>query len=261
MTSHAQPNAPARIRVGHYDFDPVTARQAIDHILAALARGQGGWVVTANLDFLRRMHADHAFRTLCEGATLRVADGWPVVAASKLQRTPLPERVTGSDMIVNLSAAAADARRSVFFLGGDEGTAEKAATALRERLPALPVAGTLFPPFGFEHDPAFMRRIETELAASGPDIVYVGLSSPKAENLIVRLRSVRPETWFIGVGVSFSFVSGDVRRAPPWVQRLHMEWFHRFIQEPRKLWRRYFQHGIFYALRLFASCARKGLAS
>jgi N-acetylglucosaminyldiphosphoundecaprenol N-acetyl-beta-D-mannosaminyltransferase len=215
--------------------------------------GVGGWVITPNLDILRRLVKDPEFRTLCERTDLRLADGMPLVWASRVRGTPLPERVAGSDLIWRLAQHAGAADRSVFLLGGNPGSAENAASVLRERTPNLRVAGTACPPIGFENDPAYMAQLEQQIAAASPDIVFVGLGSPKQEILIARLREVFPRAWYLGVGVTFSFTAGDIHRAPAWMRRAGLEWCHRLAMEPGRLWKRYLVHGVPFGIRLMCS--------
>lgn len=237
----------------------ITMRDALEHVSSSISRGVGGWVVTPNLDILRRLARERGYAELCSGATLRVADGMPVIWASRLQRTPLPERVAGSDMIWSLSAQAAERGHRVFFLGGNAGAADAAARELKGKHPALIVAGTHCPPFGFEDDPNAMREIEQRLRDANPDIVYVALGSPKQERLIRALIPDFPRAWFLGIGISFSFVSGEVRRAPPWMRRCGLEWLHRLVQEPTRLFRRYIIDGLPFAGSLLAVSAWRGL--
>ena len=229
--------------------------------MGELEAGRGRWVVTPNLDIVRRVCAEEDVRRLVDAADLRVADGWPIVLAAKLQGTPLPGRVTGSGLIHTLTAAAAAHGRSVFFLGGEDDTAERAAAVLKERSPALRVAGSYCPPFGFEKDAAEMTRIEAVLRDSGADVVYVALGFPKAERLIAELRGrgVLPAALWIGVGISFSYVCGHVKRAPGAVRAVGLEWLYRLLQEPRRLGRRYVVEGPPFAARLLvgAALARK----
>jgi N-acetylglucosaminyldiphosphoundecaprenol N-acetyl-beta-D-mannosaminyltransferase len=237
----------------------VTETQVISHILGELSAGRGGVVVTPNLDHLRRYLHDLSFGALIAEADLVVADGMPLVWASRLQGTPLPERVPGSNLISSLTSAAGMQGRSVFLLGGDPGTADGAAVALRRRYPHCRIAGTHFPPFGFEKDPAQMSAIIQALSDSNPAIVYVALGSPKQERLIDRLRDVLPNAWWIGVGNSFSFLAGNVKRAPVWMQRSGLEWTHRLMQEPRRLFRRYLIVGVPFATSLLGRAAVRGI--
>jgi len=241
-----------QVRIGEATVHSVRQSECVDHVMVALDHGLGGWIATANLDHLLRLRRSEDFRRAYEGASMVVADGMPLIWASRLQGTPLPERVAGSDLIYSLTAAAARDGRSVFFLGGNPGSAEAAAAKLCELSPGLQVRGTCCPPMGFDQQPALVEELSAMLAESGADIVFVALGSPKQELLIERIRSVLPNAWWIGVGISFSFVAEEVVRAPRWMQRLGVEWVHRLAQEPGRLWNRYLVQGLPYAGRLMA---------
>lgn len=235
------------------EFQRVTESQCVAHIMGASAAGEGGWVVTPNVDILRRCTRESAARRVVEAASMVVADGMPLIWASRLQGTPLPERVSGSHLIWSVSAACADTGRSLFLLGGDSGTADAAATVLKSRHPQLNICGTHFPPFGFMERESQIHAIIQAIQDAEPDIVLVALPFPLGELLIERLRVQFPQTWFVGVGVSFSFVCGAVRRAPQWMQRSGLEWMHRLVQQPRRLAKRYLVHGIPFALSLLVT--------
>jgi N-acetylglucosaminyldiphosphoundecaprenol N-acetyl-beta-D-mannosaminyltransferase len=237
-------------------FAAVGEREAVRHVADSASRGVGGWVVTPNLDIVRQCARDPAIARMVRSADLIVADGMPLVWASRLQRTPLPERVAGSNLVGLLSEEAARRGLSVFLLGGMPGTAEAAARVLQARHPGLRVAGTWCPPFGFEKDEAQMQAMHEAIRDSRPDIVFVGLGFPKQERLIERLRPAQPAAWWLGIGISFSFLAGEVSRAPGWMQRTGLEWVHRVAQEPRRLARRYLVDGLPFAVRLFARSMR-----
>lgn len=237
------------------ELHAVTEAQAIRHILAELTCGRGGVTVTPNLDHLRRCRTDLQFAALVAEAELVVADGMPLIWASRIAGCPLPERVAGSDLILTLSAAAASAGRSIYLLGGAAGTAEGAAEVLKSRHPDLKIAGMACPPVGFESSEPEMAKLVADLAIKRPDIVFVALGSPKQEYLIERIRSSLPTAWWLGVGVSFSFLTGHVQRAPRLLQKIGLEWTHRLVQEPRRLFKRYVVHGLPFAAQLFSSAA------
>lgn len=229
----------------------------IDHMFTSLANGVGGWVITVNLDILRRCVRDREFAELAQQATLRVADGMPLVWGSRLKGTPLPERIAGSSLMRPICEEAGRRRKSIFLLGGAPGTAEAAAHFVCEATPELIVAGTHCPPLGFEQRPEDMDAIVSALRRAQPDIVFVALGSPKQERLVAQLKHELPNAWWLGVGISFSFLAGEVRRAPIWMQRMGLEWFHRLIQEPRRLARRYLVDGLPFAIRLFVRSVRE----
>ena len=243
------------VRLRGVELHAITEQQCIDTILEGIAAGRGGSVVTPNLDIIRRCTRDLQFAALVSEADLVVADGTPLVWASRIAGTPLPQRIAGSDLIKSLTAAAADAGRSVFMLGGLPGAAEGAAEVLKARSPNLKVVGTLCPPMGFEEKPEEMDRMVRMLTDAKPDIVWVALGSPKQEYLINRLRDVLPGAWWLGVGISFSFLTGEVKRAPLWMQKLGLEWIHRLTQEPKRLAKRYLVDGLPFCATLIAGAA------
>lgn len=249
-TGAAHPAPTRRVRVFGMPLSVVTEPEVVDHIVSANQAKRGGWVITPNLDHLRLFRKDPSLRGMFEAAELVTADGMPLVWASRLQRTPLPQRVSGSALIHSLTDAAAREGLSVFFLGGNPSAAERTAEQLRHNNPALKVAGTSCPPPGFDQDPQQVEAIRQQLLAARPDIVFVGLGFPKQERLIEQLRASLPAAWFLGIGISFSFVSGEVKRAPVWMQHAGLEWLHRLIQEPGRLGKRYLVHGIPFAGRL-----------
>jgi len=253
MEAAVQPSQ--RVDFGPCQVHRLTEHDCVTFVAEELAARRGGWIVTANVDILRRMAIDTDFAALCSRASLVVADGMPLVWASRLRGEPLPERVTGSSLIWTLSAMAARRRRSVYLLGGVPGTAERTALALRRSNPMLQVAGVSCPDTGFETRPDAMARIAHDLAAARPDIVYVAFGAPKSERLIASLRQLVPEAWWIGVGISFSFASGEIARAPGWMQRAGLEWLHRLAQEPARLARRYLFDDVPFAAGLLVRAA------
>lgn len=228
----------------------ITEKACVNHVLDELEARRGGVLVTPNLDHLRRYIVDVSFRVLIAEADVIVPDGMPLVWASRIQGTPLPERVAGSNLISSLTAAAVERGRSIFLLGGAPGTAEGAAKVLKGRHPSLVVADLHCPLPGFEDNPREMAAIIQKLAVAQPDIVYVALGSPKQERLIARIRQVLPNAWWLGVGNSFSFLCGDVQRAPLWMQKTGLEWVHRLCQEPKRLFHRYIAVGLPFAVWL-----------
>jgi N-acetylglucosaminyldiphosphoundecaprenol N-acetyl-beta-D-mannosaminyltransferase len=176
----------------------------------------------------------------------------PLIWASRLRGTPLPERVAGSNLIWSLTARAAERGASIFLLGGNPGAAEACAERMRAEYPRVRIAGLMSPPQGFEQDERALDEIVAGLRTAAPDIVYLALGFPKQEELALKLAPELPTTWFAGVGISFSFVAGQVQRAPRWMQRAGLEWLHRLAQEPRRLFRRYLVDGLPFAARMFA---------
>jgi N-acetylglucosaminyldiphosphoundecaprenol N-acetyl-beta-D-mannosaminyltransferase len=241
-----------RVSLMGLDIDAVTEDQAVARVVDGTLRDEGGWVITPNLEHLREYQLDDEVRQALDDAELVVPDGAPLLWASRLKRDPLPGRVAGSDLIWSLSRAAGSRGASLFLLGGSPGTAERAAERLERECPGLRVLGGICPPHGFEENPELIGEIARAVASEGPDVVLIGLPLRKHLVMARALREAMPQAWLVGVGVSFSFVSGDNARAPRWIQRVGLEWAHRLAQEPRRLFRRYVLEGIPFAVRLFA---------
>ena len=231
----------------------LTEQQAVAAVIDAAVERRGHWTITANLDHLRRYHCEPLARRLLESADTVVADGAPLVWASRIAGTPLPERVAGADMIWSISDAARRAGVSLYLLGGNPGVADHAARVLQASFPDLEICGTLCPRYGFDSDDQQLANIEEELASASPDIVFVGLGFPKQDVLIERLRSIVPEASLIGIGIGLSYVAGDLRRSPGWTRALGLEWLYRLLHEPGRLIRRYMVHGIPFATVLLSS--------
>jgi N-acetylglucosaminyldiphosphoundecaprenol N-acetyl-beta-D-mannosaminyltransferase len=224
--------------------------ELLDAVFAALEKQRGGWLITANLDFLRRYYKDPRMQVLYSQADLRVADGMPLVWAAYLQGTPLPERIAGASLLRPLAARAAREGRSIYFLGGNGNSAEGASQTLKREFPELRVAGFSSPWLPVEPDDAAVEPTRQALTEARPDIVLVALGSPKQEWLISKLRRSLPACWFVGVGMSFSFTTGEMPRAPRWMQRSGLEWMHRLLSEPRRLGRRYLLHDAPFGVEL-----------
>lgn len=242
-------------RVAGLDFDVLSEEQVVAHIVAESNDGQGGWVATPNIEICRQVRRDPAARALINKASLVVPDGMPLLWASRLLGDRLPERVTGSSLIYTLSAAAAANGRTIYLLGGAPGVPQRAAEELTRRYPGLRVVGADSPPMGFDREPGEVAALRARLSAANPDIVYVGLGFPKQEHVISALLPDMPGAWFVGCGAAIPFAAGVLTRAPQWMQRTGMEWAHRLISEPRRLFRRYLIDDLPYAAGLLAVSA------
>jgi N-acetylglucosaminyldiphosphoundecaprenol N-acetyl-beta-D-mannosaminyltransferase len=245
---------PDRVSLMGVRFDVMNERQLIDHLLAELDAGRGGWVVTPNVDILRQTTQQPELAELVSLATLVVADGAPVEWAGRLSGQGMPPRIAGASLLWSLSAGAAACGRKVFLLGGRRGAGSKAMVALQQAYSGLQV-DVHCPPFGFETDTAASAAVRTALRAAGSDIVFCAFGFPKQERLMARLSPEFPHTWFLGVGASIDFAAGYVPRAPLWMQRAGIEWMFRLATEPKRLARRYLRDDIPFAARLMAWAA------
>lgn len=237
------------------DFDAITEPQLVAHVVAAARRGEGGRIVTPNVDIVRLARRDALARAFVTRSSLVVADGMPLVWASRIAGSPLPGRVAGADLIWSLSAAASGTGQSVYLLGGAAGVPQRAAEVLRTRYTGLAVAGTSSPPYGFDTTEATLAPVLADVVRARPDIVFVGLGFPKQERLIDRLAPLLPTAWYVGCGAAIAFAAGAVARAPAWMQRTGLEWAHRLASEPRRLCRRYLVEDGPFAVRLLCRAA------
>ncbi len=234
--------------------DPLSQTEVVDLVVRELKRGRGGHLVTPNVDICRAALRDTTLRDLVGKADVAVADGMPLVWASRMLGTPVPERVTGADLIWSLSQAAACHGFPIYLLGGPPGVAAKAGTMLRGRHPALVVAGSDAPPYGFETSVNGLARVRSAVVRARPRMVFVGLGFPKQDRLIAELRADLPDAWFVGCGAAISFAAGSTRRAPVWMRDRGLEWLFRLVSEPHRLARRYLVDDLPFALGLLTYC-------
>lgn len=220
-------------------FDKVTTNDALDIFGGMIASGKPHYVVTPNVDFAVQAQHDRELRRILAGADLVLCDGMPLVWASRVLGNALPERVTGSDIVPKLLQEAARRQWRVFFLGGSEGSVALAAQNATARFPGLQMVGAYSPPFKplpeMNHE-----EILCKIRAAQPDILLVAFGCPKQEKWISQNYQAAGVPLCIGVGATIDFLAGKVQRAPRWMQRSGMEWLFRLLQEPRRLFRRYY---------------------
>jgi N-acetylglucosaminyldiphosphoundecaprenol N-acetyl-beta-D-mannosaminyltransferase len=235
-------------------IDAVTRDEAVELVCARIAVGRGGTVLTPNVDILRQFLASEHLRAVFEHTDLRVADGMPLVIALRLQRTPVPERITGTDLLWALCAGAADAGLAVLLAGGLPGDAARAADRLTDQLPNLKVQ--THPCFVRpETEAAELAELKRVVVEANPDIVFIGLPFGTQVAVMGELSRGLPATWFVGVGSTFELINGDRSRPPRWLQRLCLEWAWRLTRQPG-VWRRYLVQGMPIAARLGVSALR-----
>lgn len=181
---------------------------------------------------------DAQFRDILNGAALVVPDGVPLVWFGRLAGRPEIERVYGPALALGICERAAGYRLRHYFYGGAPGVADQLAERLSSRFPGLEIAGTYCPPFRLL-EPRELHEVAATINRARPHIVWVGLSTPKQERWIARVRAHLNTGVLVSVGAAFDFLTERVRQAPAWLQQLGMEWAFRLAQEPRRLWRRY----------------------
>jgi N-acetylglucosaminyldiphosphoundecaprenol N-acetyl-beta-D-mannosaminyltransferase len=238
----SSPASPRRIRLFGVEIDVLRMSEAVTRLLEWIALDDGvcRYVVTPNVDHAVLL-AEHAeLRQAYADASLVLADGAPVVVASRLLGRPLPERVAGSDLVPQLfDAAQVRGPLKVFLLGGMPGVADRAAKNIEERWPWVEVVGTASPPIGFERDPVRNRDLLETIAAARPDLLLVGLGAPKQELWVCQHRHEIAAPAALCIGATIDFLAGERKRAPRWMRRCGLEWLYRALGEPRRLGRRY----------------------
>lgn len=211
---------------------------ARDAVLEALAERRKGFVCLANVYGVVEAQNDPALRGIYNEAFLSTTDGMPLVWLGRLRAGGHVGRVYGPDLMREVFEATRDGRFTHFFYGGTPGVAEELKEKMEARFPGARVAGTYGPPFRplNEQEAADLAARLRELK---PDILWVGISSPKQERFMAEYLAKLDVTLMFGVGAAFDFFSGRVRQAPRWIQRSGFEWLYRFCTEPRRLFRRY----------------------
>ena len=227
-----------RVRIGQLDVDVVTFAEALERIASMVESKAGGAVFTPNVDHVVKAERDDAFREAYARADLCLADGMPLVWASRLLGPSLPEKVSGSDLLLPLMQLAAERRWRVYLVGGGPGVADETGQRLRAEH-GVQIAGTDSPVVGPDGAADESERTLERLRAARPDLVLVAFGAPKQELWIDRFADQLAPAVAIGVGASLDFLAGRVRRAPAWMSRAGLEWLFRLAREPRRLWRRY----------------------
>lgn len=233
---------PPRFVLGRVPVDRISMDYAAVLVTEALLHGgelPPLTIVGPNAQLVTLAEHDARFAAAMQKADLAVPDGISVVMASRMLGEPIPERVTGGDLMEQMCKVAAHYGFRVFFLGGLAGAARMAAFNLRLRYPGLNICGTYCPPQGFENNPAEQGRILREIEHSEPDLLCVAFGAPKQEIWMQENRNRLKVGAILPVGGAFDVQAGLRRRAPRWMQRIALEWFFRMMMEPRRLGRRY----------------------
>jgi N-acetylglucosaminyldiphosphoundecaprenol N-acetyl-beta-D-mannosaminyltransferase len=214
----------------------VEMAETIKHLHIWIGDRQSRFVAVTSMHGVAVASRDPAFRRVLNSADLVVADGTPLVWVARIKGHRFRRRVSGCDLVDNFCKDSGGAYRH-FFYGGTPGAAERLADTLRDRF-GIVVAGTYTPPFR-----PLTNHEELELAAiverASPDVLWVGLSTPKQETWMYQHRHKLKVPLMLGVGAAFDLNSGNVQRAPVWMRDHGLEWLFRLAAEPRRLWKRY----------------------
>ena len=250
-----------RVNILGVGISAITMPQALEQIAAWIETGARQYVCACTVHTVMECQRDERMRQAVNRAGLAVPDGMPLVWLGRRQSKLAVSRVYGPDLMLALGQLSVERGYSHFFYGGAAGVAELLAHNLQARFPGLVVAGTCSPPFRpltSEEEAHFVRQINQ----AQPDIVWVGLGTPKQDLWMAAHRAELTAPLLIGVGAAFDFHTGRLPQAPPWMQQAGLEWLFRLWQEPRRLWYRYLVYNpLFLFLILLQAAGLKRYSS
>jgi len=242
-----------RITMMGCGIDNLSMEETLGRIEEFIRSGLPHQHVVVNVDKLVKASRDPGLRRIVNECDLVSADGMPVVWASRLLGKPLKERVAGIDLFEALMRRAADKGWRVFLLGARAEVTGAVAEIYRRRYPGLALAGWRD---GYWRDEAEEAQVARTVADSRADLLFVAISSPKKEHFLGKYQAAMRVPFAMGVGGTFDVAAGRVRRAPAWMQRAGLEWFWRFLQEPRRMFRRYFIDDMAFVWLLIKEAAK-----
>ena len=234
----------ARIKLLNTYIDNLTMQEAVNAAEKLICKTKFTYVVTPNLDHIVALENDSEFAEIYSNADLILADGKPLIWISKFLKTPIKEKISGSDFFPQMCKMCADKGYSIFILGAAEGIAAKAAKNLCQKYSGLKIVGTYSPPFGFDKDKNELKKITEIIQKAKPDILAVALGSPKGEKYIYRNLKENRVPLSISIGATIDFEAGNVKRAPKWMAEHGLEWLYRITQDPKRLAKRYWNDAV-----------------
>lgn len=223
-----------------YEVECGTLENCLEEIATAINAGRRDckWMACLNVHSYVVAKEDEAFDAALRSADWLVPDGIGLVMAGRMMGSKISNRITGPDIFQGVMSALNDRSGSVFFLGSTDETLRSIALRVRTDYPGLRLAGTYSPPFKPEFNESDMDAMVAAVAASGADVLWVGMTAPKQEKWIAANRERLPVVFAGAIGAVFDFYSGNLKRSPRLVQKLHLEWLHRLVMQPRRHWRR-----------------------
>lgn len=229
----------SRMKFMNTEIDNLTMKETIDEIDKLIKKDKNAYVVTPNVDHIVKLETDKELQEVYKDADLILTDGKPLLWISKFYKTPIKEKISGSDLFPLLCKMAAEKGYNMFFLGAGEGVANKAAQNLTNKFPKLNIVGTYSPPFGFEKDKKEIEKIINMVNKANTQILIVGLGCPKQEKFIHKYRKELNVPISLGLGASLDFEAGNIKRAPKWMSDNGLEWLYRLSKEPKRMFKRY----------------------
>lgn len=230
----------ARMKFMNTEVDNLTMDETLNAIDSLIQQNKSAYVVTPNVDHIVQLERGGKLVEAYKNADLILTDGKPLIWISQWYKTPIKEKISGSDLFPLLCKMAAEKNYSMFLLGAAEGVANKAAQNLIAKYNQLNIVGTYSPPLGFENDEFEMKKIEKLIKNANPHILIVGLGCPKQELFIFQNRQKLGVPISLGLGASIDFEAGNIKRAPKWMTNHGLEWLFRITQDPKRMTKRYF---------------------
>lgn len=218
----------------------VDMNEAISLIDKMISSNKKNYIVAINVDVVIKIEEDSYLKEITDNANLVLVDGKPLVWISQWIHHPVKAKISGSDLVPILCRRAAQNGYSVFIIGGGNGVAVKAKDNLERDIPGIKIVGTYAPPFGFETDTKELNKINNIITAAQPDIVIACFGCPKQEKWVYENYQKYTAKVSICAGATVDFLSGNVNRAPHWMSEHGLEWFYRFLKEPKRMFKRYF---------------------
>lgn len=228
-----------RMRLMNTEIDNLTMDETLDAIDSLIKEDNCSYVVTPNVDHIVQLEKDEELKRVYENASLILTDGKPLIWISNWYKTPIKEKISGSDLFPRVCDLAAKKGYTMYLLGAAEGAADKAAKNLMDKYKGLNIVGTYSPPFGFEKDKVELKKIERQIQEVHPDILIVGLGCPKQEKYMYHHCKELDVPISFGLGASIDFEAGNIKRAPRWMSEHGLEWLYRITQDPKRLAKRY----------------------
>ena len=232
----------SRIKFMNTEIDNLTMQEALEAIDRLIQEKKCAYVVTPNVDHIVQLETNKELQEVYANASLILTDGKPLLWIAKWYGTPIKEKISGSDLFPLLCKMAAEKKYKMFFLGAADGIAAKAAENLTRKYNGLQVVATYSPPYGFEKNQNEMEKIKKMIKDANPDILIVGLGCPKQEKFIFYNREELGVPFSLGLGASFDFEAGNIKRAPKWMADHGLEWLFRITQDPKRMAKRYLIH-------------------
>ena len=236
----------------------VNMEQAVEGVTRLIEDRGKGYICVTGVHGIMEAQRDPSLQEILNHAFLAVPDGMPTVWVGHLYGHKQMQRVYGPDLMLELCAHSVAAGYRHFLYGGNLGVAERLRTSLLGRFPGLQIVGTYTPPFRALEE-AERQDLAERIAAVRPDVLWVGLSTPKQERFMHSMLDRLDVRVMIGVGAAFDIHTGGIRDAPGWMKSAGLQWLHRLVQEPRRLWRRYLVNNPLFVLGVCRQLIQDGL--